>query len=326
MTQHIFILLLTLITLSSTETSQLVPSKILKKAHKAILSKIIPFQNGALISGERGHLFTLDTSTLKMTQIQMPINQFITSIVSNGKDKVWCVGHDGLIIFSKDSTKSFQVQNIDIKRESPLFDIVMDKNGQGLAVGAYGYALFTKNFGKTWTTIVIDEYEPHLYNVVQDSQKNYYICGELGSIYKLDSNAKFIKKYETGLETSFFGLEIIKENSFFAYGLRGLLLFTKDGLKFEKVPHQSQASFYGSIKKGKEILFYGTDGTILSYDHHKMNQIKFDARTKIKTALIVKHKVIQYLDIKERIGITGALIKDKKIILTTTHGLRDLTY
>ena len=104
-----------------------------------------------------------------------------------------------------------------------------------------------------------------------------------------------------------------------------MLVFTSDGETFTKVPHKSLASFYGSLVKEECILFYGTDGTILSYDHHKMSKLKFDARLDTKTAMILKHKVIQYLDIKERIGITGALYNKKRIILTTTHGIRELS-
>lgn len=311
----------------STFCGDLVPSRILRKSHKAILSKILPFRDGALVSGERGHLFQLDLNTLKMTQMKLPASQFITSIASNARDKIWAVGHDSLILYSANGGQSFSVQNIDIKKESPIFDISMDDTGQGLVVGAYGYALSTVDGGQKWSTVEIDVEEPHLYSVERDHKGNYYICGEFGSLYKLDSSFKLLKKYSLDIETSFFGLEVLSEDSFFAYGLRGLLVYTKNGNSFEKIPHSSIASFYGSVKNRESILFYGTDGTILDYHYNKFHKIKFDARIENKSAMIVKHKVIQYLDIKERIGITGALVhNNNKLILTTTHGLRDVSY
>lgn len=308
-------------------SSELVPSQILNKANKAILSKIIPFEDGALVSGERGHLFRLDLDSLKMTQIQLPASQFITSIASDSKKKIWCVGHDSIVLYSNDGGVNFQVQNLDIKKESPIFDISMDDEGHGLVVGAYGYALSTTNHGQTWTPVEIDMEEPHLYSVKRDHKGNYYICGEFGSLYKLSPEFKLIKKYELDTQTSFFGLEILSDDSFFAYGLRGLLVYTNDGKTFEKIPHSSIASFYGSVRNRESILFYGTDGTILDYHYNKFTKIKFDARIENKSAIILKHKVIQYLDIKERIGITSALVhNNKQLILTTTHGLRDLKY
>jgi len=112
--------------------------------------------------GERGHILN-STDNVNWQQIPgVPTRATLTSIAAVGQH-VWVVGHDGVIIYSSDAGRHWQLQHrnpltpnlgtneVDPRQGAPLLDVLFLDEARGFAVGAYSQLLATHDGGKTWT-------------------------------------------------------------------------------------------------------------------------------------------------------------------------------
>lgn len=273
------------------------PARILPLAKESLISDLYRKDDQIYAVGERGHILN-GSSVGNMTQNSSPANQFLTAITGDGHNRLWAVGHDSIILASTNFGKSWSVHHVKIDPGDPLFDILYLGGDELVAVGAYGLFLKSIDGGVHWKRISVDMEEPHFYQV-KALGDHLYLCGEFGKVLKVSRDGEFLEQYDSGTEASFFGMEVIQEDEWIAYGLRGRVFHFRDG-----EPHRldigTQATLFNSMQFGGKIYFTGADGTVLSFDG----------------------KLIRNLSLKERIHITDALPFGPYLLLSTSKGFR----
>jgi photosystem II stability/assembly factor-like uncharacterized protein len=131
-------------------------------ASKSLILDITNAANRAVAVGERGHILVSpsrrDNDWTQVTNV--PTRATLTAVTAVG-DKVWAVGHDGVILHSPDGGLAWTRQRVapydpdstDPLNGAPLLDVIFFDEHNGLAIGAYSMMLRTGDGGATWTLV-----------------------------------------------------------------------------------------------------------------------------------------------------------------------------
>ena len=131
-------------------------SETLARASRSLLLDLARFRDGYAAVGERGHiLISGDGETWQ--QVTAPTRSTLTSVAARG-DQLWAVGHDGVILHSKDGgghwTRRRAVPRTGESDEpdhgAPLLDLLVLNDKTAIAVGAYSLMLVSRDGGVTW--------------------------------------------------------------------------------------------------------------------------------------------------------------------------------
>ena len=286
-------------------------ARLLPLASKSIISDLWAQNKLIFAVGERGHILSSKDGKY-FKQLNSPADQFLTAITGNGRDQLWAVGHDSLILSSSDNGNNWNATHLNIPAESPLFDILYQGNQSVIAVGAYGYMVRSTDNGATWARlnidVKIDEYEepedsePHYFAIRSMTNGNLMIACEFGKLAELSPEGKLIRQIETGLDSSLFGLEIMNDQSILLYGLRGRIYTGTPEKGFKQLKNPKTSSLFGSFKNKESIYLAGADGTLLQLKDNQLIDLSLDERTVVTSGLV--------------------LAENGKIILGSTNGLK----
>lgn len=255
----------------------------------------------AVIVGDRGHILVSE-SRREWRQIAAPTRTMLTAVTALDND-VWAVGHDQVIIKSKDGGLTWTRQHADIQSEGPLLDVLFLDAQRGFAVGAYGQFLSTADGGSAWTVQAIsertgaavtaaapnaaaptaeldaadsadaglastdvgeDEGDPHLNGIVRTAA-GLLIVGEAGAAYRSSDDGASWERADVPYEGSMFGAVGLDNGSVIAFGLRGNAFMTTDlGRTWQRMQTGTQASLLGgSAVAGGRAVLVGASGTVL---------------------------------------------------------------
>lgn len=134
--------------------------------HRSLVLDITEAASRGVMVGERGQILVSESRT-DWRQIEgVPTRTTLTAVGSKN-DKVWAVGHDGVILHSADGGLSWTMQRSDPKREvgpdeewdprqgAPLLDVYIVDEQVGFAVGAYSLLLKTEDGGANWNRVIV---------------------------------------------------------------------------------------------------------------------------------------------------------------------------
>ena len=255
------------------------PSRVLPLAQSSIISKLYRSKNGLFAVGERGHIF--HSASFKgndFKQLETPARQYLTAITGDGDQRLWAVGHDSIILYSDNGGKSFSVQHFKTSWKFPssgeffipLFDIVYLGGDELVAVGAYGMFLRTTDGGKHWMLVPIDEEGPHFFDVDQAPSGQLFLAGEFGAVFRCASSGEEAERLNTDVESSFFGIEVISDEEWYGYGLRGRIYHYQSG-SMGTISTDSNATIFGSLVHDDGILFYERVGDCIGRFFYRSN-------------------------------------------------------
>src|SRR5688572_5297969 len=208
-------------------------------------------------AGARGHIVYSDDLGASWHQAKVPVSADLTALHFVDARQGWAVGHEGVVLHTRDGGASWQVQldgrranalvlervrNLpadtdpavleSLKTEAeraaaegpsrPFLDVWFANEREGYVVGAYNLIFHTDDGGKTWQPWVDrtqNERFYHLYGI-RGSSDGVYMVGELGLALRLDPASGRFTALQTPYEGSYFGL-LTKPGLVLAYGLRG---------------------------------------------------------------------------------------------------------
>ncbi|WP_178114773.1 WD40/YVTN/BNR-like repeat-containing protein [Pseudomonas saliphila] len=200
-------------------------------------------------------LIATSTDGNQWTQSPSPVQSDLLALHFPTPEKGWIVGHDGVILHSKDAGVSWEKQldgrlagerftehyaGLQIEPEAleaaqsaislnyaagpalPLLDVWFADAERGFVVGSFGTLAVTSDGGETWEPWLhrIDNEELLNLNAIQGVGDAVYIAAERGVVFKLEPQTQRFEKIETGYDGSFFGLLGVGD-SIIAYGLSG---------------------------------------------------------------------------------------------------------
>ncbi len=174
--------------------------------------------------GQRGHILYGDGATWQQARVPASVDLTAVYFVNSGVG--WAVGHDGLILASKDGGASWTRQHDgragDAVDERPLLDVWFDGPRDGIAVGAFGLARCTSDAGLAWSDCkdLFDNPQGLHLNAIRSIAGAQYVTGEQGLLLRRQRGETRFKAVPLPYRGSLFGITG-DASQLIAFGLRG---------------------------------------------------------------------------------------------------------
>jgi photosystem II stability/assembly factor-like uncharacterized protein len=218
-----------------------------------------------VVVGERGHILVSPDGTT-WTQVPVPTRATLTGVHFHGRDLGWAVGHDSVILRTRDGGNSWERVHWAPDDESPLLDVWFADAENGFAVGAYGSLYVTMDGGETWDFAPVggDDFQPHL-NQIAAGDGAIYIAAEAGLAFRSDDDGDSWTELTSPYEGSFFGVLPLDGDSLLLFGLRGNLFRSDDGGEtWESIETGTNAMLNQGLRLSDgRIVIVGLSGTVL---------------------------------------------------------------
>jgi photosystem II stability/assembly factor-like uncharacterized protein len=180
--------------------------------------------------GERGHILMSTDEGRSWRQADVPSRALLTGVFMHDARLGWAVGHDEVVVRTRDGGLTWDRVHNAPEHEKPLLDVWFADARTGLAVGAYGGLLATRDGGDSWTpTPVHGEDDFHLNQITAAADGTLFLAGEAGHLYRSGDKGATWQPLPSPYDGSFFGMLPRPDGSLLAFGLRGHLYRSPDG-------------------------------------------------------------------------------------------------
>ena len=235
------------------------PAMQIADAEKSVLLGAATVDSGRIVAvGERGVVVLSDDGGQSWRQALTPVSVTLTAVRFGGQQGV-AVGHGGVVLTSANGGESWSLcldgqraaqialqdaeasgdplllENAQLMIEEgpdkPFLDVRLGQGGEILAVGAYGLAMFSPDFGRTWQSWMSRLENPdglHL-NAVRQVGRTIVLAGERGLLLRSTDAGMSFSRLSIPYKGSLFTAELLSEDEMVLAGLRGSLLRSRDG-------------------------------------------------------------------------------------------------
>lgn len=224
--------------------------------------------------GDRGHILYSDDEGKQWLQARVPTQQLLTAVYFVDDRYGWAVGHDSLILATRDGGATWLRQYDNLESESPLLDIWFKDRNNGYAVGAYGALLETHNGGQDWEDVsdrLDNEDGYHLNAISAVTDAGIFIVGEMGVMFRSADWGLSWESVSSPYEGSLFGVVASRQaGHLLVYGLRGHIFRSGDFGQTWEVPKLLSINgplqfglADGALLENGDILIVGHGGSVL---------------------------------------------------------------
>jgi photosystem II stability/assembly factor-like uncharacterized protein len=224
-------------------------------------------QGQALVAvGDRGHVLVSRDGGDSWVQADVPTRAMLTGVYMHDAKLGWAVGHDEVILRTRDGGTTWERVNYAPEHEKPLLDVWFEDANHGFAVGAYGGLLETRNAGDTWDTrIVYGEDDFHANQIAADADGRLFLAAEAGHLYRSEDRGATWQPLPSPYEGSFFGVLPLSDGSLLAFGLRGHLHRSLDhGTTWETIATGTLETLTSALELGPgRFVVGGMAGTVV---------------------------------------------------------------
>lgn len=272
------------------------------KAAGSLLVDAVNINGKLVVVGARGHILVSRDNGKSWKQAKVPTQNLITAVYFASSDLGWAVGHEAVILQTKDGGDSWDFQygapflpagyddyaddsaddGADLeagasdenlyaidRTGSPLLDVWFKNEKEGFAVGAYGYFLHTSDAGKTWEDWSkrlgnIDDW--HL-NAISSLDGNLvYVAGEKGVLFRSANGGDSWDVLTSPYDGSFFGMVVGPGlNEMIMFGLQGHIFRTSDrGENWREIETENQNGLMaGTLYGDRGVILVGNGGVMM---------------------------------------------------------------
>ncbi len=262
--------------------------------HSPLASRLLLLDAAAagsrlVVVGERGHILISMDNGVSWKLAQAPVHVLLTAVHMHDQQTGWAVGHDAVILRTRDGGDSWRLVHHAPEEERPLLDIWFRDARTGFAIGAYGYFLATEDGGDTWTSRTISEDDFHLNALLPVTRRQLFIAAESGVIYRSDDGGDNWRELPSPYTGSWFGALALADEQLLLLGIRGHLFRSMDdGENWIQIPTATTAALTSAVQlQSGALLITGLEGTLLtSMDNGRSVSLEqLPSRQGISTAL-----------------------------------------
>lgn len=200
-------------------------------AHDMLYDVTFDGKNGIAVGNFGLIVETADGGLTWSVQDGVPTDLALLSVVRSG-DHCIAAGQTGTVLTSSDC-KHWTLGHL--AGDPRILDMALTPTGTAYAVGGFGIALKSTDWGQTWTPITIDwskitedGAQPHLYRIHVAANGGLTIVGEFGLVLtSTDGGTSWAVRHK-GTD-SLFGLAIAPDGDIFVAGQEGVISRSHDG-------------------------------------------------------------------------------------------------
>ncbi len=280
--------------LALTQASVMTP-----KAQTSAMLAITRAGQRLVAGGERGVVLLSDDQGNAWRQAPTPARASLTALQFVDDQRGWALGHLGVILHTRDGGATWTKQ-MDGLQLVPLFQQAAQRLPEaqaaqdyvqllsddgpdkpwlglhftdaqhGIVVGAYNLALRTADGGATWQPLSFALPNPkslHLYSV-KVLGNTVVIVGEQGLLLRSDDGGASFTAMASSYKGTWFGLVVLGEFDWLAYGLRGTAFRTTDrGATWQPVATNVSVTLSSGLRlKDGRVLLVTQNGDVLVSD------------------------------------------------------------
>ncbi|OUR88020.1 hypothetical protein A9Q81_25090 [Gammaproteobacteria bacterium 42_54_T18] len=264
------------------------------KAAGSLLVDAVNINGKLVVVGARGHILVSRDDGKSWKQAKVPTQNLITAVYFASSDLGWAVGHEAVILHTKDGGDSWDFQygapflpagyddGTDVESEvsdedlyaidrsgSPLLDVWFKNEKEGFAIGAYGYFLHTSDAGQTWHDWSkrlgnIDGW--HLNAIYSLDGSLVYVAGEKGVLFRSSNGGENWDVLTSPYDGSFFGMVVGPGlNEMTMFGLQGHIFRTSDrGDNWREIETENQNGLMaGTLYGDRGVILVGNGGVMM---------------------------------------------------------------
>ncbi len=241
------------------QTAELMP-----RASRSLMLDIAESSDRAIAVGERGHILVSESRRDWRQIANVPTRSTLTAVAAVN-NKVWAVGHEGVILHSADGGQTwarqrvapFDKDNMDLTNGAPLLDVLFVDEMTGYAIGAYSLMLVTHDGGQTWNQQnVLGKTDDEILS--QQSEDNSTINDENWTFDQedLDLDEESDPHLNAIVRTG--------DGAFFIVAERGAAFrSTDDAASWERIQLPYEGSMFGALGfEGSHVLCFGLRGNV----------------------------------------------------------------
>ena len=218
--------------------------------------------------GEFGDIVYSDDEGKSWTQAKTVPTQATLTAVTFINDKLgYAVGHDAIVLRTRDAGVTWQRAFYDPKSETPFLTVLFESKKHGFAMGAFSKFVETKDGGETWkertlSEGLLDDY--HLNGAFETKNGTIFVAAEFGVVYRSTDDGATFDRIQTPYEGSFWGGLALDDGSVMVFGMRGNAYRTTDnGETWTKVDTGTDKSIAGGVQIDKDhVVLTGLQGYV----------------------------------------------------------------
>jgi photosystem II stability/assembly factor-like uncharacterized protein len=239
---------------------------IARLAPESLLLDVARSGERLLAVGERGNVLVSKDGGLSWTQAKVPTRALLTGVYLLDSQLGWAVGHDAVVLRTRDGGSTWERVHYAPEDERPLLDVWFKDAQHGLATSAYGELLATSDGGDSWQRRAIREGDDfHLNQLACAGDGTLYVAAEAGHLYRSDDGGSTWLALPSPYEGSFFGVLPLVEGPVLAFGLRGRLFASVDrGKTWTRIETATEATLLSGLQIGPgRFVIAGMEGTLV---------------------------------------------------------------
>jgi photosystem II stability/assembly factor-like uncharacterized protein len=243
------------------------PSELFPLTPQGLLLDIVNNGERLVAVGDRGAV-VVSADGREWTQVQTPTRAALTAVDFADAQNGWAVGHDAVILRTRDGGRTWMLQNFEPELEKPFLDVLFLDADRGFAIGAYGMIYTTTDGGDSWDELdsPIREDEWHFNAMTRLRDGSLFIAGESGTLAHSTDEGETWALVESPYDSSLFGALPYGDKGVVIFGLRGNVFITTDvaGGEWKEVDTGTVASMFGgtTLADGRSVLV-GLNGTVM---------------------------------------------------------------
>lgn len=179
--------------------------------------------------GRRGYAIYSDDDGNTWFRGNTPTDLLLTAVTFADEQNGWAVGHDGVILVSRDSGLTWTEQRSAPEEELPLLDVWFADARKGIAIGGYGLYLETTDGGENWEARSIVEEDRHLNSIASAGGSTLAIAAEAGTLLKSSDGGQTWSTSPSPYVGSYFGMLGVDGQTLLGFGMRGNVFGSGDG-------------------------------------------------------------------------------------------------
>lgn len=267
---------------------------IMPLADKSLLTDVQQVNNDFFVAvGERGHIL-LSTNGDEWQQAAVPVQSMLTAVYFVDEMRGWAVGHDAVILATRDGGESWQLQQFLPQEDKPLLDVYFRDAQFGIAVGAYGLFYKTTDGGSSWEQALfielaaeddkeylldLQQSDPEIYHAELSSilphfnrlfadGNTLYMVGEAGFIAKSSDFGESWQRMDEFYNGSLFDLHRTADMSLLAVGLRGHVFRSEDnGQSWQQIELSESATLNSVFSDTQGNIYLAGNAGSLFYSN-----------------------------------------------------------